>query len=62
MSRTTKSLVTLLAAVSLAGATSPAFADDDPPPPPTPLCHDVDGTPIFDPVVCEALGRQASGH
>lgn len=60
MSRTVKSLLTLLTAASLAGAAAPAFADDDPPP--TPLCHAADGTPIFDPVVCEALGRQASGH
>ena len=61
MSRTAKSLLTLFAAVTLAGAAGPAFADDDPPPPP-PLCYAADGTPIFDPVVCEVLGRQASGH
>ena len=61
MSRTAKSLLTLLTAMTLAGTAAPAFADDDPPPP-TPLCHDAEGTPIFDPVVCEALGRQASGH
>ena len=61
MSRTAKSLLAPLTAVTLAGAAGPAFADDDPPPPP-PLCYAVDGTPIFDPVVCEALGRQASGH
>ncbi|MDA0178769.1 hypothetical protein OJ997_00555 [Solirubrobacter phytolaccae] len=62
MSRTAKSLLTLVTAMTLAGATSPAFADDDPPPPPTPLCHDAEGTPIFDQAVCDALGRQASGH
>ena len=62
MSRTAKSLLTLLAAVTLAGASAPAFADDDPPTPPTPLCFAVDGTPIYDAVVCEVLGRQASGH
>lgn len=62
MSRTTKSLLTLLTAVTLAGAAGPAFADDDPPADPTPLCYAADGTPLFDPVVCDALGRQASGH
>ncbi|MBE2318335.1 hypothetical protein DVA67_020300 [Solirubrobacter sp. CPCC 204708] len=61
MSRSTKSLLTLLTAVTLAGAAAPAFADEDPPPPPTPLCYAADGTPIFDPVVCDAQ-RQASGH
>jgi hypothetical protein len=55
-------VLTLLAAVTLAGASAPAFADDDPPPPPTPLCFDVNGTPIYDAAVCEVLGRQASGH
>ena len=61
MSRTAKSLLTLLAAVTLAGASAPAFADDSPPPPDAP-CFDVDGAPIYEAVVCEALGRQASGH
>jgi len=60
VSRTAKSLLTLFTAVTLAGAAGPAFADDPPPPPP--LCYAADGTPIFDPVVCEVLGRQASGH
>jgi hypothetical protein len=59
VSRTVKTLVALATAVSLAGAAGPAFADD---PPPTPACYAADGTPIFDPVVCEDLGRQASGH
>jgi hypothetical protein len=54
-----KSLVTVFAAVTLTGAAAPAFADDDPP---APLCYDAAGAPVFDPVVCEALGRQASGH
>jgi hypothetical protein len=62
VSRTAKSLLALLTAVTLAGAAGPAFADDDPPGGPTPLCHDADGTPIYDASVCEALGRQASGH
>jgi hypothetical protein len=62
VSRTTRSLLTLLAAVTLAGASAPAFADDDPPPPPTPLCFDSSGAPIYDAAACEALGRQASGH
>ena len=62
MSRTAKSLLTLLTAATLAGAAGPAFADDDPPAEPPPACYAVDGTPIFDPEVCEALGRQASGH
>ena len=62
MSRTTKSLLTLLTAITLAGTSAPAFADPDPTVPPTPLCHDVDGAPVYDAVVCDALGRQASGH
>jgi hypothetical protein len=63
VSRTAKSLLTLVTAMTLATAAAPAFADDDPPPPPpTPLCHDAEGTPIFDQAVCDALGRQASGH
>lgn len=62
MSRTAKSLIAVLTAMTLAGAAAPAFADDDPPPDPTPLCHDAEGTPIFDQEVCDALGRQASGH
>ena len=61
MSRTAKFLLTLLTAATLAGASAPAFADP-PADPPAPLCYDAQGTPIFDPVVCEALGRQASGH
>lgn len=59
MSRATKSLLTLLTAVTLAGSAGPAFADDPPPPP---ACYAADGTPIFDLAVCETLGRQASGH
>ena len=62
MSRTAKSLLALLTAATLAGAAAPAFADDDPPADPAPACYDVDGTPIFDPAVCEDKGRQASGH
>jgi hypothetical protein len=61
VSRTAKSLLTLVTAVALAGTAAPAFADDPPAEPP-PACYDVDGTPIFDPVVCEEKGRQASGH
>ena len=61
MSRTARFLLVIVTAVTLAGAAAPAFADDDPPPPP-PLCYAADGTPIFDPEVCEVLGRQASGH
>ena len=59
MSRTAKSLLTLLTAITLAGASAPAFADDDPP---APLCFDANGAPVYDAVVCDALGRQASGH
>jgi hypothetical protein len=62
VSRTAKTLLTLLTAATLAGAAGPAFADDDPPAEPTPACYAADGTPIFDPAVCEDLGRQASGH
>jgi hypothetical protein len=62
VSRITKSLLVLATAATLAGASAPAFAEDDPPAGPTPVCHDADGTPIFDASVCEALGRQASGH
>jgi hypothetical protein len=61
VSRIAKSLLTLLTAATLAGAAGPAYADD-PPAGPTPACYDVDGTPIFDLAVCEAKGRQASGH
>lgn len=62
MSRTTKAVLTLLTAATLAGTAAPAFADDDPPSGPTPVCYDTDGTPIFDADICAALGRQASGH
>ena len=62
MSRIAKSLLTLLTAATLASAAGPAYADVDPPAGPTPACYDVDGTPIFDLAVCEAKGRQASGH
>jgi hypothetical protein len=62
VSRTAKSLLTLLTAMTLAGAAGPAFADDDPPGGTPPACYDADGTPIFDPAVCEEKGRQASGH
>jgi hypothetical protein len=62
VSRTAKSLLALLTAVTLAGAAGPAFADDDPPTGPTPACYDADGTPIFDQAVCDERGRQASGH
>ena len=58
MSRTAKTLLTLLTAATLAGAAGPAFADDPEPPPPA--CY-IDGTPIYDPVICEQH-RQASGH
>ena len=61
MSRIAKSLLSVLTVAAFAGAAGPAFADDPPADPP-PLCYAADGTPIFDPVVCEALGRQASGH
>lgn len=60
MSRIAKSLLTLVAAATLAGTAAPAFADDDPPA--TPACYAADGTPIFDATVCADLGRQASGH
>jgi hypothetical protein len=62
VSRTAKSLLTLLAAATLAGAAGPAYADDDPPAGPTPACYDVNGAPIFDAALCEEKGRQASGH
>ena len=61
MSRTAKSLLTLLAAATLAGAAGPAYADDPPAGPP-PACYDAEGTPIFDLALCEEKGRQASGH
>jgi hypothetical protein len=61
VSRTAKSLLTLLTAAALAGAAGPAFADDPPADPP-PACYAADGTPIFDQAVCDTLGRQASGH
>jgi hypothetical protein len=62
VSRTTKSLLALLTAATLAAATAPAYADDDPPTGPTPACYGADGAPIFDADVCTDLGRQASGH
>ena len=62
MSRTTKSLLTLMTVVTLAGAAGPAFADDDPPTDPQPACYTADGTPVFDATLCEDQGRQASGH
>jgi len=62
VSRISKSLLTLVLATTLAGAAAPAFADDDPPTGPTPLCHDVDGSPVYDADACEVIARQASGH
>jgi len=62
VSRTAKCLLTFLTAVTLAGAAGPAFADDDPPDGTPPACYAADGTPIFDPAVCEERARQASGH
>jgi hypothetical protein len=62
VSRIAKSLLTLVAAATLAGTAAPAFADDDPPADPTPACYAVDGTPIFDLDVCAEQARQASGH
>lgn len=62
MSRSAKSFMTLLTAVTLAAAAPPAFADDDPPADPPPACYLEDGTPVYEADECEDQGRQASGH